>query len=299
MNKYLPEGKKILSLFLALVIFVSSNLPLFAQLGNFSGSLKSKVSGSVGEFYLNLSGYQSPFASIILTSDGVFIRATVADQFGNFSISEVLIKRGFSHFCLYAVDFKRIGESETCFTIPPAESSVKMDDIFLPPTIGLSRSEIYEGSSATAFGYTMPNALVTLYLSNGEKLTTTADTTGYYQFIIKNLKAGKYTLYTKAKYKGKESKAPTKQLQLRSLSRSEQFLESLKDLWKKILVFLSSLSLGPLWIVIPIIILIIIFILKLWPEKFTFIYQSKVIIFFTHLFRKPKHPLHHKWWVGY
>src|ERR1035437_3160478 len=104
-----------------------------------SGSLGTTVQASVGEFYLNLSGFVSPFASIVLSSDGVLMRTTIADEKGNFSIPQVLIKMGFSHFCLDAIDFKRIGESYTCFTIPPATDSVTMNNIFLPPTLGLSR----------------------------------------------------------------------------------------------------------------------------------------------------------------
>ena len=156
------------------------------------------VEATIGQFLFNISGQISPNASIVLIIDGVTARATVADVNGYFSISGVLIKEGFSHFCLDAIDFKRLGESYTCFDIPPAQQSVTMKDIFLPPTLGLSRNVIAEGASVTAYGYSMPGALVTLYLSNGKVLTTYADKTGYYQFVIKDLKAGTYNLYTKA-----------------------------------------------------------------------------------------------------
>ena len=82
-----------------------------------------------------------------------------------------------------------------------------MTDIFLPPTLGLSRTEIGENSEALAFGYTMPGAKVTLHLSNGQTLTTYADETGYYEFKIRGLKAGKYELYATAEYNNKESLA--------------------------------------------------------------------------------------------
>lgn len=293
MKRYLP-------ILLALVIFSEITLSTFAQIvPPIGGALNSTVSAQVGEFYLNLSGWISPFASVVLYSDGIFLRATVADQYGNFSISGVLIKSGFSSFCLDAIDFRRIGESYTCFNIPPATGSVTMTDIFLPPTLALQKNEIAEGSSTLAFGYTMPGALVTLYLSNGEKLTTYADSTGFYEFVIKDLKAGTYSVYARAVYKNKQSLSPTKKLQLKSLSWWEQFLAFLKDLWNKILKFLTNLALGPLWLAIPSIILIIILILKIWPEKFTFIYTNKVIVFFTELLRKPKKNLHHSWWMGY
>src|ERR1035437_8839841 len=168
------------------------------------GVLQTAVQASVGQFYLDLFGYISPFASVVLTSDGVFIIGTTADAQGNFSITQVLIKKGFSSFCLDAIDIKRIGESYTCFSIPPATASVTMRDIFLPPTLGLSRTTVTEGGSATAFGYTMPGAKVTLHI-NGELLTVYADVGGYYEFALKNIKVGSYSLYATANYQQKDS----------------------------------------------------------------------------------------------
>jgi len=279
-------------LFAYLLIFAFTVKPAQA-------AFKVTAQAQVGNFYLNLSGYISPYASVVLTIDGIFARATVADAGGNFSISGVLIKKGFSHFCLEAVDFKRLGDSYTCFDIPPAKGEVTMKEIFLPPTLGLSKNVIAEGGETLAYGYTMPGAEVTLYLSNGQKLTAFADQTGYYVFHIKNLKAGKYNLYARSIYNHKESLAPTKTVQLRALSWWEQLIAFLQSILKNIQKFFSSWALGPLWIGLPILILIIILILKLWPEKFTFIYQSRLIIFFTRAFRKPKKPLHHAWWLGY
>ncbi len=278
--------KKILPIFLlsTLILVFSLSGPVFSQITRLpTAALPTQVEASVGEFYLNLSGYIAPNASIVLTIDGIFARATVADGNGDFYITDVLIKRGFSSFCLDAIDFERLGESYTCFNIPPAQASVTMKDIFLPPTLGLSRTEINEGSSAKAFGYSMPGALVSLYLSNGTVLTTTADPTGYYEFTIKDLKAGNYSLYTRAELNHKQSLEPTKKLKLKSLSWWDQFLAFLKNLWDKLLKFLTNLALGPLWLLIPLIILIIILLIKLIG---------------FHPFEK-KRPLHHKWWMGY
>jgi hypothetical protein len=284
--------KKILPIFIAFII-------LFSVVGSTYGAFNTSVQAQVGKFYLYLSGYISPYASIVLTVDGIFVRATVADAGGNFSISGVLIKEGFSGFCLEAVDFKRLGDSYTCFTVPPAKANVTMTQIFLPPTLGLSKNVIAEGGETLAYGYTMPGAEVTLYLSNGEKLTTYADNTGYYIFHIKGLKAGKYNLYARAVYNHKQSLAPTRTLQLRALSLWEQFIAFLQGILKNIQKFFTSWALGPLWIALPILILIIILILKVWPEKFTFIYQSRLVIFFTRAFKRPTKPLHHAWWMGY
>jgi len=285
MRKFLP----IILISTTFVVLTISRV--FAQIPTLpAGSLGTAVQASVGEFYLSLWGYVSPFASITLTFNGIFVRATVADQNGDFIISQVLINAGFSSFCLDAIDFKRIGESYTCFSIPPATASVTMKDIFLPPTLGLSRTTVTAGGSATAFGYTMPGAKVTLHI-NGELLTTYADNTGYYQFDLKNLKAGNYSLYATANYQNKESLTPTKKLLLESISiqkqTAQQIAKTIGNWWDQLLRFLKNLLSNPLWLVIPILILIIILIRKLWGRQF------------PNPFKLKSRLLHHSWWMGY
>lgn len=276
-------------------IFTSS---VFSQKTNPKATFRTEVSAAVGEFYLNVSGYISPYASIVMTAtDGTFLRAAVADSFGNFYISQVLINRGFSGFCLVAVDFKRLGESTTCFSFPPAQNSITMKDLFLPPTLGLFKTEIAAGQTAIAFGYTMPGAKVTLHLNNGKILTTYADSRGYYEFNIKDLQAGKYLLFAKANYHNKDSLTPTKKILLKALSLWEQFLAFLRGLLSRLMSLFTSLALGPLWLGIPILILIIILILKLWPERFSFIYENKLLSFFSP--KSKKKGLHHEWFIGY
>jgi hypothetical protein len=276
-------SKSLLVVLISIVLFASMAVQASAQTPPLpAASLKTEVQASVGEFYLNLFGYISPFASVVLSSDGVFIKGTTADAQGNFSFSQILINRGFAGFCLDAVDFKRIGESYTCFSIPPATNSVTMKDIFLPPTLGLSRTTVNEGGSATAFGYTMPKAKVTLHV-NGELRTAYADASGYYEFALENLKAGKYSLYATAEYKQKDSLSPTKKLQLESISKQKQ----VENWWDALLRFLRNWLWNPLWLVIPIIILIIILIRKLWGKHLPIPAKKKSRL------------LHHSWWMGY
>lgn len=268
-----------------------------AQVTKPQGGFSTTVSAAVGEFYLNVSGYISPYASVVLTSGGKFYRSAVADSSGNFYISSVLINRGFSNFCLTAIDFKRLGESITCFYFPPAKNSITMTDLFLPPTMGISRTEVAAGSTVMAFGYTMPNATVTININN-IKYTVTANGQGYYQFPIKDLKAGTYQLFAGAKHNGKDSLRPSKYLKLKALSLWEQFLAFIRDIWERVRRVVTSVGLGPLWFGIPILILIIILILKLWPERFTFVYESRLVKFFSG-FHPGKKKMHHEWFIGY
>src|ERR1035437_615792 len=282
--------KKFLPVFLILLIIITISASRVLAQVKISSSSAVQVQASVGQFYLSLWGCASPFASISLTFDGVFMRATVADEKGNFIISQVLIKAGFTNFCLDAIDFKRLGESYTCFSIPPATNSVTMKDIFLPPTLGLSRTTINIGGKATAFGYTMPGAKVTLHL-NQKLLTTYATSDGYYEFTLQNLAVGTYSLYSTANYQQKESLVPTKKLQLEALSTekqiSQQVTKTVGNWWDQLLRFLRSWLWNPLWLVIPIIILIIILIRKLWGKHLLIPAKKKSRL------------LHHSWWMGY
>ncbi len=279
----------------------------------YGGGLGSRVAGTVGEYYLNITGFSSPFSSISLYIDNVFIRGTVADEKGNFSISQVLIKLGLSKFCLKAIDARQLGESESCISFPPASGTFEKKNIFLPPTLALSKTRIPEGSSTLAYGYTMPGAEVTLYLSSGDKLIIKADSSGYFEFVLKDLKAGKYTVYATAKYNNIDSLQPSKKLELTVLSEAGQVVEKVGNFWDLLWKLLTSWGLGPLWIAIPIIILIIILILKLFPRrllalphlKFPLlsmlpgIFYNPTIAHWFDLLKPKRKSLHHKWFVGY
>ena len=252
------------------------------------------VTARVGEFYLDLSGYASPFASVILTSNGVFYRSTVADQNGFWAIHDILVNRNFSDFCLEHIDYKNIGSSTTCLKIPPVAGNIVKKDIFLPPTIGLQRSQIRAGGNGVVFGYTMPGATVTIHQDNGKTYQVTADEHGYYELTLKNLSAGTYQLFATAHYNGRESLSPSKTVTLTALSWWGQILLWLKEFFTWLWKLLTGLGLGPLWLILPLIPLIIFLLLKLWPERFTFIYNNEMYMFFH-----PRKKLHHSWFVGY
>ena len=248
------------------ILIILSSLFLVLLSTRASASLETEVQADVGEFYLNVSGYISPFASIVLNSNGIFMRTTVADKGGNFSISQVRIARGFSSFCLDAVDYKRLGESTTCIKFPPATGNVDKRELFLPPTIGLSRTVIAEGQDARVFGYSMPGAKVAVHINN-EVLSTFADAAGYYEIKLSNVKAGTYLLYSTAIYKEKPSLAPSKKIELKALNWWERIIQWILEFIQKIIRWFSSIGLGILWLTIPILILILILIYKIWGGK--------------------------------
>lgn len=254
------------------------------------------VTARVGEFTLNLYGFISPFASLVLSSKNTTMKGTVATKNGDFSFVGVPIRRGFSEFCLEAIDFHMLGDSYTCFTIPPATATVTKKNIFLPPTLGLSRTEVRVGQKVFAFGYTMPGSEVQLHVNHSLVLRSHADGTGYYIFDLTPLGAGQYSLFATATYKGKDSLAPSRVLHLHTMNWWEWLIALIKELLKKLWDLLTSLGLGPLWIGIPLVFLITFLIMKLWPERFTFIYNSRMVKWLANRRQKP---LHHAWFVGY
>lgn len=255
------------------------------------------VSAKVGEFYLSVSGYIAPFASVVLLGYDTVLRSAVADTNGFFYISQVLIQRGLSSFCFDAVDAQRYGESYSCISIPPATADVTVNNIFLPPTLGLVKTDVTAGSEAIARGYTMRNGKVTLHMSDGRTFTITANADGYYEVHISVPKAGTYELFADAVYNGNSSLKPQKKVVLNVLSLGQQigntFLELLQKLWK----FLTGSPWTIILIILPIIILILILLRKLKPEWFTFIDRG-VDVFVSHL-PFVQRRLHHWWFVGY
>ncbi len=231
-----------------------------------------ELKASVGKYYFSVSGFVSPFASIVLSSNSIFMASTVADNKGNFSISNVLINEGFSDFCFEVVDLKRVGDSFTCLKIPPATGDTIREKIFLPPTVGLSARKISPGSSIFASGYGMPNAKVLLNISEGIILRTTADASGFYKIEIKNLPAGKYSLFATARYEEKDSEKPTRKHEIESLSSP------------KILVIVL--------LILVIIILLLILLSKKMRNKIRGLFRKKA-------FSKKKEisHLHHDWFL--
>jgi len=193
------------------------------------------VKATVGSTTLTISGYQSPYSSIILkTSTGTFLSSTTADAKGYFSFTDVLINGSELTYCFQAVDFKRVGLSESCITIPgPIVGNIEYKDVFLPPTIGLSKTQIRAGQDAVIYGYSMPGATVILSIA-GETVTVVADAGGFYSYTYKNVPAGKISITAKATLNDKPSLDPQNEVTLEATSLPEQITNIGKDIVTKV-----------------------------------------------------------------
>lgn len=238
------------------------------------------VSAKVGEFNLAVSGIVSPFASLSIISGGNVYKSVSADSSGSFSFSDILVNRGFSDFCIDVIDWKRLGESYTCFSVPPAKSNITISEVFLPPTLGVNHREVPEGSDVILSGYTMPNSEVKVHVNSGEVLAS-ADVAGRYSYKLERIKKGKYELYAGAHYQGKDSLEPARKLTLTAISLGEY--------WVKLIQNMINWLLGHAYLlVIPsLMFLLLIVVFALWHER---------ILIYLHLRQKK---LHHAWMVGY
>lgn len=251
----------------------------------YPGNVPVQVAAQVGEFVVNISGLASPNASIVLNSSGQFLRASVADNLGYFYITGVAVRRGASDFCFATIDFKRLGESESCLTTEAVTQSRDIKDVFLPPTIGLFKKQINAGEEALIFGYSMPGSKVTTKVRNGQSFAVQADTVGYYEYRYKNVSAGTYLLASTADLKGKKSLLPKKEVELQALSLPAQVTSTTGNIIEKTWDLLTTTIYGFLIFILLLLIIIIILIFIIKPAWAKVIFDKF----------KRKFPLHHDW----
>lgn len=288
MKRKMPSFVLHFSFVVYCLLFIVSSVHAQTLFPSQAQSKPVDIVATVGRFYLSIQGYQSPYASIVMTTkSGIFLRSAVADSKGYFTISEILITDTFSGFCLTAIDFKRIGQSDACIDINETiTGDITRNDIFLPPTIGLSKKQINAGQNALIFGYTMPNADVTLFI-DGKEVSLKADETGYYAYEFKNVPAGTYTFTASAMLAGKESLPPLHKVSLEALSIPSQITNTVKETGENLakkyrldLIFLGLLAL----------ILLIIIGLLLYKLR------ARFMIIIIDKFRH-RHKMHHDWFL--
>jgi len=266
-------SKSLLLIIILGIVFLSLTLvsPAYAKETIATKSGSQSIKATVGGIRVIASGFIAPYTSIVLSSDGNVYRTTVSDEKGFFSI-ENLLPIGFSTVCFSAVDAKRLGESYSCLSPEIPKGDLILKDIFLPPTIGLNHNQVTEGSDALIYGYTMPSARVKIKLMAGKETFITADNLGYYEYILKKVKAGSYELFAGATYKGKDSQEPIKPAVLKAVAVASSFIDSIKRAW----------------VLIAVLILVGILVILVMRHK-------KLL----RLTGKKLRALHHAWFIGY
>jgi hypothetical protein len=258
--------KKILLavVFLAFVLVLPEKA--LSQFSYPQGSLPTTITASVGQFYVNISGFASPFASIVLSSNGVLLRSTVADSSGRFFLSQVLVRDGKNKFCFTVVDFRHLGESQSCLEADIDKTPYSLSNILLPPTIAVSKKEVKTGETVYVFGYTMPNSKVTIRINKTQTITVQSDGLGYYTYKFEKLPVGTYALFASAKYKDKDSLEPLAGVTLKAVSLPAFVGRTLLDILRQIWKFLTT-SLALFVILVFVLLLFIFFIWRRLRSK--------------------------------
>jgi len=252
-----------------------------------SQSGAATVTAAVGEYYLIVSGYHSPNASVVIqTLSEVFLNSTTADGNGYFTIPNTLITKDLAGFCFLAIDFRRIGESESCVYIEDVITDDKSySDIFLPPSIGLSRRLITAGEDAEIYGYTMPKAEVKIEFEE-EIITMQANDVGYYEYIFEDAQPGVYSFSSRATLSNVQSLEPRTKAVLEVVTVPEKVITDITDTVDDI----EEKYPGALFLISLLIILLLLLLALIWKTKPGFIYA------FFDKFKK-RYPMHHDYFL--
>jgi len=226
------------SFLLTNIIFANVISPSIAKAQTASDSKSINVNATVGAgITISISGLASPNASIVAIANGQFLASTTADANGLFSITDIAVNLGNTNICFTTIDFKKIGESVGCLDTGDITKNTNITNVYLPPTIGLLKKQITAGQETVVFGYSMPNSTISIVIENGQTITTTTDSSGYYQYKYQAVAAGKFTFKSSGNYQNAPSLDPQKGVTLEAISpiqavskKAQGFLDFLKPL---------------------------------------------------------------------
>lgn len=158
-------------------------------------------------FWLELTGWTSPWAQVELTMGQAIARMTTANDEGQFTF-RIPLPRELGHFCLIATDVSRTSSSPLCLPPPPPEVTVVVKQVVMPPTLKIDKGKILKEETAAAQGYTTPNSPVTPFIFEPKSWRRTAlaaeapkppiksDQSGFYQFNLPSNTLGRNRIFT-------------------------------------------------------------------------------------------------------
>lgn len=124
----------------------------------------SRVSATVGENFLTLTGWTSPKALVSLTNSlGSLSTQTLADSTGFFLFKFIFLPNKIGELSLIAQDTNGLVSAPLFLPEPPPNQDVFIENVLLAPTLGLAKSEILPGETAGASGKTVPHSKVLVY----------------------------------------------------------------------------------------------------------------------------------------
>lgn len=174
--------------------------------------------GSGGGGYANIvssasvvfSGKAYPKSFITLLKDAQIAATVIAGSDANFNINLSSLSSGNYIFSLYGEDYK--GKRSSLLTFPVSVSSnliTNINNIFIPPTIGIDKSEVRRGGNITIFGQSVPDAEIIISIISREEIfkKIKADKNGAYAYDLNTalFPYGSYIIKAKASIDRQES----------------------------------------------------------------------------------------------
>ncbi len=256
----------------------------------YPGNEPTNVTAQVGDYFVNITGYASPNASIAMSDpNGQFLRSTVANDQGYFSITGMSVKKGQSGFCFDTVDFRRLGDSEGCLNFAPITKPRNFNNIYLPPTIGVFKKTINAGEEGLIYGYSMAGAQVILHINSTQTVNITSDAAGYYEYKFPKVPAGKYNLTASGNYNSQKSLKPKKGTTLTALSLSQRATSTVAETGKQASKLVTTSTFAFLLLLILLLLIIIGLIILIRKYGKVFVLDNP---------RRGK-PLHHDWYLDF
>lgn len=173
-------------------------------------SVGAQVPGPVA----TISGIASPNAFITASSSAQVLGSTSSDSQSNFSFVSLGLFNGIKELCFDMTDFKKLGNSLSCLTFAPLYVNKEFQNVFLPPTIGLSANKITTGGSVTIQGYSVALAAIEIRVRGSKNFVLSADKSGLYSYSYQNVPAGTYHISAAAIYKKQKSLEPKNEVEL-------------------------------------------------------------------------------------
>ncbi len=196
----------------SLIILCSSVSKAGAQTTSLSNPIpySVQVTATIPYYWwLELTGWTSPYASVELSMEQVVKRVTTADSEGRFTF-RIALPRTLAPFCLIATDVSNISSHPLCLAPPPPEFDILIKEVVMPPTLKIDRGKIAKGETVAAQGYTTLNSEVVPYLFEEKprgfrfprvfaaevpKPQVKSDQNGFYQLNLPTSEIGKNRIF--------------------------------------------------------------------------------------------------------
>lgn len=148
------------------------------------------------------TGRAYPKSTVTLLKDATIVASTIASSDANFQINLSGLSGGNYIFSVYSEDDK--GDRSSLLTFPlsiVSGATLKVDDIFIAPTIDVNKSEVKRGENIAIFGQSAPQADIVISVNSEEEFfaKTISDKDGIYLYNFDTSVLDYGAHYTKSK----------------------------------------------------------------------------------------------------